>query len=388
MAVRFSEEVKEHNLNRIYHVIRQGCDVSRASLAKETGLSATSIGRSVGKLIENGYVCESHPIEGNIGRQPITLQIVPGRIVVISINVTKDYVYSCCVDAAGEVYLRAKHKPANLLPLTVVEIIKCAIDDILGALSKDERQNIAGIGICIPGGADYQTGCVIYSHTLQWKNVNLAAMLSCYYAYPIIVDDYVKGIAKQYYYSQKMGTYEDYMVLHFGDEVSLATMSGRKIHRGMHNISGDIGHFIVPGNGWDQSEDRLSFNTLIGQEEMQRRFSMDFKSALEAYRDGRLENIPDMEHVLNLYAKWLAVLMVTFCSPRIILSGTIIDESKFFLENIKLRYGRFLSDTFGARAIVCHGSIREADALYSAPAMNVFYKIWLREGGVVIKLND
>ncbi|HIQ83792.1 MAG TPA: ROK family protein [Candidatus Pullichristensenella stercorigallinarum] len=391
MGQKYSETVKDMNLNTIYHLIRKGKDVSRASLVKDTGLSATSIGRSVGELIENGFIEERNQIRGNIGRQPIMLSVVSDSILVVGVNITSDRVLGSCIDVTGAILCRAEAPLMGTSVPVVVEAVKAAIDSVLSQLPDALRQHIVGVGISVPCGANFQTGKVVHCCSLGWNDVNLAEILGYYYPWPLVVDDYTKGVAKAFYYLGFYGgNYHDFLVWNLGDELNIAQMTGGRIYRGKDNLCGDIGNIVVEPNGvaYDRGP-RGCLNALVGKRSLERRLSMSFAEALEQYRQGAFGRVIEVEKALDTLSEWMAVLMVMFCPPVMILSGSMIDESKLLYDLLKFRFSRYMGneDEAVASQIVC-SPIEGKRLQYISPAMNVLYKMVIHGKEVQIQVND
>lgn len=391
MGQKYSETVKDMNLNAIYHLIRKGKDVSRASLVKDTELSATSIGRSVGELIENGFIEERNPIKGNIGRQPIMLSVVPDSILVVGVNITSDCVLGSCIDVTGTILCHAETPLTETSVPVVVEAVKAVIDSVLSQLPDALRQNIVGIGASVPCGANFQTGKVLRCCSLGWNDVNLAEILGYYYPWPFMVDDYTKGVAKAFYYLGFYGgNYHDFLVWNLGDELNIAQMTGGRIYRGKDNLCGDIGSIVVEPNGeaYDRGP-RGCLNALVGKRSLEQRLSMSFAEALERYQQGAFDRVIEVEKALDKLSEWMAILMVTFCPPIMILSGSMIDESKLLHDLLKRRFSRYIgnADETMAGQIVC-SPIKGKLLRYISPAMNILYKMVIHSKEVQIQIND
>ena len=73
---RSQADLKDHNLKLIFDLVKREGPVSRAALAKRTGLSATSMTRIVNELLKIGVIAE-HSIAsvGTSGRPSTLLEI-------------------------------------------------------------------------------------------------------------------------------------------------------------------------------------------------------------------------------------------------------------------------------------------------------------------------
>ena len=84
-----SDVMREHNQNLYYNLIRIMGPISKAKLARVTGMSPTSSGRIVNQLLQDGHVREVGETEGGVGRKATLLEIVPDGIMAIGVEIEK-----------------------------------------------------------------------------------------------------------------------------------------------------------------------------------------------------------------------------------------------------------------------------------------------------------
>ena len=96
--------IKNTNLSLIYSIIRNNPGTSRVLLAKETGLSKTTVSSLVEELIQKNFIVDTGTSESNIvGRKPKHLYPTGNRHCVLVINWTPGLLTAALVDLEGNV---------------------------------------------------------------------------------------------------------------------------------------------------------------------------------------------------------------------------------------------------------------------------------------------
>ena len=85
-------DLKFHNLKLVFDLVKQEGPISRASLAKRTGLSPTSMTRIVNVLKRIGLISEHSVAQAGVAGRPSTL-----------LEICADAAYCLCVDAMPNV---------------------------------------------------------------------------------------------------------------------------------------------------------------------------------------------------------------------------------------------------------------------------------------------
>lgn len=85
-------------------VIVQGGSVSRASIAKQTGLSKQTISEIVRQLEEEGWVQETGRTSGHVGRTAVTYELVPSAAYIVAVDLGGTKVRVAICDLSSHVF--------------------------------------------------------------------------------------------------------------------------------------------------------------------------------------------------------------------------------------------------------------------------------------------
>lgn len=105
--------IKANNCKLVLNMIRDNlkADISRADIAKSTGMSATSITRITDFLMESGLIRQAETItNGTVGRNGIRLQVVADAVMTLGISIDSDYIDLCILNFADQFIANKKIK--------------------------------------------------------------------------------------------------------------------------------------------------------------------------------------------------------------------------------------------------------------------------------------
>lgn len=165
------------NTSIVLDLIQRKGPLSRADLAKQTGIRAASISAVVQQLIDEKLLVETGLGISTGGRQPTLLALNPSGLHTVGVEVEENGLNAILVDFTSQV-LEKTHCPLpDTHPETVFEAIASAVDTLCSA-GQIPCNELAGIGVALPGVIDMGEGRVILSLPLGWQNVEIGKQLS------------------------------------------------------------------------------------------------------------------------------------------------------------------------------------------------------------------
>ncbi len=162
------QQTRTFNQQLVLRALHDDSPLSRADLARLTGLTRTSVSGLVGSLIDDDLIEEIGRGRSNGGKTPILLRVAPDGRHLIGLDLGEAQFSGAVVNLRGEI-LRSIH-----LPLegrngdAAVELVFQLVD----AVRADDRSPLLGIGIGAPGIIDTSTGTVRWSVNLNWAELS------------------------------------------------------------------------------------------------------------------------------------------------------------------------------------------------------------------------
>ena len=149
--------------------------ISRAEIAKITGLTRAAVTIIIDELIGQGYILEEPTQQATVGRQPILLSFNGQSIYAIGINIRRT---SFCVGISN---LNGKVIIEERFPIVAPEAFFDCIKEIVEkqiAESGIQREKIYGVGVATPGPIDTKSKKILNPPNFnEWHNVAVADRL-------------------------------------------------------------------------------------------------------------------------------------------------------------------------------------------------------------------
>ncbi|RUS47640.1 ROK family transcriptional regulator [Cohnella sp. AR92] len=242
--------IKQHNKQLVLDVIRTRRPISRSEISKITEMSATSVGRIVGELAEEGLVRETSLTSTGVGRKAVMLDIEPGGRYTIGIDIQKKRIVIGLMDFSEQL-ITAKELKHTSLESSSEETIVLMAGTVLGLLEerKIPASKVAGIGIGTPGVIDYEGGVVQFSSTLGWREVPLAGKIEESTGIRTVIDNDLKvKILGEYLFGAAKGS-DKTVLINVGTGIGSSLIINGDIFRGGSNSAGELGHMTINPHG-------------------------------------------------------------------------------------------------------------------------------------------
>jgi predicted NBD/HSP70 family sugar kinase len=168
--------VRRLNRSALLRLLRARPGLSRAGLAAASGLTKSTVSLLVRELLDDGWLAEADtPSAGARGRPSTPLHIGVRTRALIGVDIAVGCVRVVCVSLQGDL-LHAAEKPLrSLQPQAVCAQTARLVAQAVRKL--DAGQQLAGIGVGLPGAFDDATGTLRFAPNLGWRDLDLLPML-------------------------------------------------------------------------------------------------------------------------------------------------------------------------------------------------------------------
>jgi predicted NBD/HSP70 family sugar kinase len=224
-------------------------ETTRATIARECGLSAASAVNLVSELIADGLVEEKGSVSSRGGRPIAILRPRADSAITIGADIGERGVAVEMFDLAMNRIDREfsggseKESPAK---------IRTDLTDALNALRErhiDRWPTLLGVGLGLPGlvETDDCGDQTLYAQSLGWSPIQIADL--CDIGVPVFAENGATMQTRaELWYGAARG-YDHALVTLLGRGVGLGIVAGGKIARGSHSSAGEWGHIIIERNG-------------------------------------------------------------------------------------------------------------------------------------------
>ena len=349
--------IKNSNRSLIFHYIRKS-PVSRAEIAKQSGMSKSAVTMITNALIEEGQLCEIGPRESSCGRKPILLDIVADYRYAGGIAIHRKQTGVYITDLKSNIIAFRSIKTDRFFDPYKVLDWACATLLDLAEENKIPKEKLIGVGISAPGPVDYKEGVILEPPNFEmFHHVPVADYVQNRLGMQVMVDNNAVLLAMQEYICAGK-PHVNSMVIIVSEGIGSAIITKGKVYRGHSGFAGEIGHTSVDLAG-ERCEcgNHGCLEQYISMKALKRRF--DFESFERVVDNAYLGDRTSLE-VIEFIAEYLSAAVVNainlFDLDAVILNGDFSYRNELLLERIRKR--------IGGMSVICR--VHDVDISFSA----------------------
>jgi N-acetylglucosamine repressor len=238
------------NTKLVLDRLRGANTLSQADLVQQTQLSVGTIVRIVADLKQRSLIEEVGPGQASgAGRKPLQLRFCRDNRFVVGAELAPDEMTIALFDLGGTILNEMRYDlPPQAQPETIVTDFRTQLWQLLRS-HRIARSKVAGLGMSTPGGADHETGHIMYSKHLEWHDVPLRDMLQEALKMPIFIDSHARTmtLAEHRWGAGKSAT--DMILVEIDVGIGIVAITRGQISRGRHSMAGELGQNIVTWDG-------------------------------------------------------------------------------------------------------------------------------------------
>jgi predicted NBD/HSP70 family sugar kinase len=226
----------------LFSLIRDGVAVTRADLARHTGLARSTVAQRVDALLASGLVVEAGGTASTGGRPPTVLAFNHDAGVVLVADLGATHARMAVSDLAGTPLVEAAEDlDIGLGPNDVLTRVATRFDTLLDRTGHS-RADVRGIGIGVPGPVEFASGRPVNPPIMPgWDGFDIPGWFADSHAAPVLVDNDVNIMARGEHWMHWRET-SHLLMVKVGTGIGCGIVADGHIHRGARGAAGDIGH--------------------------------------------------------------------------------------------------------------------------------------------------
>lgn len=238
------QHTKGHNSRLVLRTIYNGGEMSRADVARLTGLTRPTVSTIVAELLESDLVIETGQGPSAGGKRPTLLSINGEARHLIAIDLSGTDFRAARLNLRGQIEARAARPAAGMHGDHVLATIHELIEEI-----KPANGDLLGIVVATPGLVDPNNGIIRRAVNLGWVNIPLRDLLEEHYLRPVHVanDSHMAALA-EFIYGDPTDS-DNLIVMRAGRGVGAGIILGGLPFYGDGFGAGEIGHVVVDAGG-------------------------------------------------------------------------------------------------------------------------------------------
>lgn len=156
--------VRAVNRSIVLNLIRQKQPISRAELARITGIFRSSVSDIVDELVDQNFVSEERSTPSQRGRVPVILQLNDLHYPVLGLNIRPEYCQLAWAGLNGQIH-ESLTFPTPTSPGNLVQALGRAVLDLTKRAGLKGQKPFRCIGVAVPGHVDAFSGRILWVPT-------------------------------------------------------------------------------------------------------------------------------------------------------------------------------------------------------------------------------
>lgn len=218
--------------------------VSRADLARLSGLQRSTVSQIIRQLLREGWMCEGRNRHTARGRRPVMLTL-NDDLVVLAVDIHPRDAVVGTVDMKG-----------RLLSLTSLAISSdpgCAVLAIVSCMRR-MRENFSGkafegIGVSVPGRVDTEGRRLVFAPNLQWPDCELKKVIEQEMGLETEVENAANSSLMSELWFGRMDGVRNAVLLTVSEGIGAGILADGKLITGHYGTAGEFGHIQVDPSG-------------------------------------------------------------------------------------------------------------------------------------------
>jgi predicted NBD/HSP70 family sugar kinase len=330
-AVASSETAREINRDILLHTIHLHQPVSRADLARLTGLQPSTVSVIIGQLIDEGWV-----LPGELGRLPRgrrpTFVTLNDQNATFAIDLRPGKANLAVVDINGKILGRdvatfEMQEGSTAEARTAMKQVASAAR----ALKAHHSDRVFhGLGVSVSGRVDQRTHRLLFSPNAPWTQIDLHGEMQRIFDTPIEMEN----AANACLFSERwFGTFSDasnMIVVSVSEGVGAGLLVDGRMVRGRDDMAGEFGHMPIEETGpvcgcgnvgcWETFASNRAGLRYYSELAPERKLT-SFQELLDLAQAGDLRALRSIDKMMSYLARGLAMLSAGLAPEVIIVVG-------------------------------------------------------------------
>jgi predicted NBD/HSP70 family sugar kinase len=239
-----SEVVRDINRRIVLNLIRTRQPISRADLARVSGMQRSTISLIVEQLIGENWVLTGPTGRLPRGRRPTFLRLNDERVM-IGIDIRPAQITAAVADANGRFISQEVIVTTPDPEFTLGRLIE-AIQRIIASC---RGRKIEGIGVSVPGRYIPGSNRLVFAPNLGWRDVDIRGPLMKATGLEVEIENAATACALAAVWFDHMEKARNLVVVTVSEGVGTGILLNGQIVRGVNGMAGEFGHVPLDPQG-------------------------------------------------------------------------------------------------------------------------------------------
>ena len=243
--VATSETARHINRRIALNIIRRYQPMSRAELARRSGLQRSTVSAIIEQLIEEGWVTEgASPVSGR-GRRPRFLHLNVERAGILAVDLRPG---TTRVALAG-LDARFLMQTAWPTPETPDAFAAELVETYKAFRAAHPEIVYEGVGVSLPGRVD-ATGQLVFAPNLHWEPVEIKQLIERAVGLPTVVENAASACAlAELWFGRQPDDVRHLVAVTVSEGIGVGMLLNGQLIHGQNAMAGEFGHVTLDEDG-------------------------------------------------------------------------------------------------------------------------------------------
>jgi predicted NBD/HSP70 family sugar kinase len=243
IQVASSELVRDINRRVVLNLIRTRQPISRADLARLSGLQRSTISLIVEQLIEEAWVLEGPTGRLPRGRRPTFLKLYHERAI-IGVDIRPTQITVALADVNGRFTAQEALEPSPDPQVALGQLI----ESIRGIAGAAQGMKIEGIGISLPGRFNETSDRLVFAPNLKWPEVDIRNPIERATGFRVEVENAANACVLAAVWFDNVQD-RNLVVVTVSEGIGAGVLANGELLRGLSGMAGEFGHVPLDREG-------------------------------------------------------------------------------------------------------------------------------------------
>ena len=235
--------LKHLNERAVLEAIRGGAPISRAEIARRTGISKPTVSLALRALHAQGLVRETEPDPSRPHYGALFFEPVPEAALVLAVDIGTRFIRAALGDLGGNVLSRRDVPFTGYDLESTIAIVATLCEELVGVT---ERARLDGAVVGVPGVVDPIDGSVsLASNALGIEGAGLAGRLTDALGVPAQLENDINLAALGEQWRGVARGVDDFLFLSIGTGMGAGLVLRGELHRGRNGAAGELDYAFV-----------------------------------------------------------------------------------------------------------------------------------------------
>jgi predicted NBD/HSP70 family sugar kinase len=235
---------RDINRRMLLNLIRTRQPISRADLARASGLQRSTVSLIVEELIRERWVLEGATGRLARGRRPTYLQLNEKRMIIV-VDIRPKLTRLAFSDANAR-FFEQQTWPTPDDPREGVDRLSRRLRSLVRS---NPDLTFEGVGVSVPGRLDAERRNLIFAPNLKWAPIDLRTPIERYTGLDVEIENAASACALAEAWFGEEKSAENLLLITVSEGIGCGIISGGRLVRGATGMGGEFGHSTFDPNG-------------------------------------------------------------------------------------------------------------------------------------------